>query len=445
MTIRSLQDKINAAPSVQEMLRNAPVGFYQFPVPSEHSNWRDEQRAWFETAVLFDQSYHMTDVYLRGPDAKRLLSATSLNNYTEFPRMKAFQYVACSPDGYIIGDAIGFHLQDGSINIVGKPSAANWLIYQARTGGYDVEVEVDARSLEGTRDRKTFRFQLQGPRAIEILERLNGGPLPETRFFGMSEFQIAGVTVTALRHGMAGAPGMEFWGPFAAYEQVRSALIEVGTAFGMKLGGAKTYSTSGPQSGWVGAVLPAVYTHPEMKSYREWLPATSYEATLSQGGSFIGEAMEQYYLDPWDVGYNRLIHWDHEFIGRDALLARKQAGKHRRKIWLKWDSDDVTRITRSQMSEGIANKFMEWPAAMYASCPLDAVLLNGEPAGVAVYAAFTVQAKGWFSIGIIDEDKVDFGSQATLVWGEAEPSGKLTTEPHVQTEIRTVMARTALG
>src|SRR3546814_9643017 len=31
------------------------------PVPMESSNWRDEQRAWRETVLLFDQSHHMPE------------------------------------------------------------------------------------------------------------------------------------------------------------------------------------------------------------------------------------------------------------------------------------------------------------------------------------------------------------------------------------------------
>ena len=43
-------------------------------VPPEFTNWRDEQRAWQETCVLFNQSYHMNDLAVEGPDALKLLS-----------------------------------------------------------------------------------------------------------------------------------------------------------------------------------------------------------------------------------------------------------------------------------------------------------------------------------------------------------------------------------
>ena len=52
------------------MARNSQIGPYVYPgYASEFTNWRDEQRAWRETCCLFDQSYHMTDMYIQGPDA----------------------------------------------------------------------------------------------------------------------------------------------------------------------------------------------------------------------------------------------------------------------------------------------------------------------------------------------------------------------------------------
>ena len=36
--------------------------------------------------------------------------------------------------------------------------------------------------------------------------------------------KIAGKTVRTLRHGMAGAPGLEVWGPYADHHAVRDAI-----------------------------------------------------------------------------------------------------------------------------------------------------------------------------------------------------------------------------
>ena len=74
MSEQTLQQKLDAAGDIVGFLRNQQVGPNVYPgVPAEYSNWRNEQKAWAETAVLFNQSYHMVELYVRGPDAFKLL------------------------------------------------------------------------------------------------------------------------------------------------------------------------------------------------------------------------------------------------------------------------------------------------------------------------------------------------------------------------------------
>ncbi|HET6623328.1 MAG TPA: hypothetical protein VFG70_02270, partial [Gaiellaceae bacterium] len=104
---RSLEDLLAAAESPVELLRNSQTGANVFPgVPPEFTNWRDEQRAWQETCVLFDQSFHMNDLAVDGPDALKLLSHLAVNSFDGFEGDRAKHFVPCSPDGYVIGDVI---------------------------------------------------------------------------------------------------------------------------------------------------------------------------------------------------------------------------------------------------------------------------------------------------------------------------------------------------
>src|SRR3546814_15748656 len=76
--------------------------------------------------------------------------------------------------------------------------------------------------------RTCWRFQIQGPNAWAIIEKLHGGPLEQLKFFNMSTMNIAGKTVRTLRHGMSGAPGLEIWGPYEEQEEIRGAILEAG-------------------------------------------------------------------------------------------------------------------------------------------------------------------------------------------------------------------------
>ena len=137
--------------------------------------------------------------------------------------------------------------------------------------------------------RRRYRYQIQGPKAPELLAKLNGGPLPDIKFFHMGEIGIGGRKVRALRHGMSGEPGLEIWGPFEEGEEIREIIHEAGREFGLRLVGSRAYSTNTLESGWIPSPLPAVYTGEEMRAYREWLPADGYEGGGSIGGSFVSD------------------------------------------------------------------------------------------------------------------------------------------------------------
>src|SRR5213080_3413984 len=177
---QSLEEILQKTGNPVELLRNSQIGPYAFPVVRyEFTNWRDEQRSWRETCALFDQSHHMTDVYVEGPDALKLFSDLAVNSFKNFKVDKAKQFVACNHDGYVIGDAILFYLDDELFNLVGRPSAHNWVQYHAEQDGYDVTIERDERSAVNPGNRKLYRYQVQGPTALEVLEKVTDGALPE--------------------------------------------------------------------------------------------------------------------------------------------------------------------------------------------------------------------------------------------------------------------------
>ena len=182
MARKNLEQLLREADNTVDMLRNSQLGAYVYPVvPNEFTNWRDEQRAWRESVVLFDQSHHMAELMIEGPDALKLLSHLAINSFDNFAVNKAKQFVPCSHGGYVIGDVILFYLAEKQFLIVGRVPAINWVQFHGQTGGYDVRMERDDRSPSrpGGKPvfRKRYRYQIQGPKAPQILEKLNGGPV----------------------------------------------------------------------------------------------------------------------------------------------------------------------------------------------------------------------------------------------------------------------------
>ena len=448
MSHKNLEEAIQAAGNPVKMLRNSQLGPYVYPVvASEFSNWRDEQRAWKETCVLFNQSYHMADMWIKGPDAIKLLSATGINSFANYSVNKAKQFVACNHDGYVIGDGILFYLDKDELLLVGRPSMHNWVQYHAEKDGYKITLSRDERSI--ARDvpivRRLYRYQVQGPNANLVLNKLNGGPIPDIKFFNMGEITIAGRKVRALRHGMSGAPGLELWGPHEEREEIRAAIVKAGEEFGLRQVGSRAYATNTLESGWIPSPMPAVYSGEKMKAFRQWLPGNGYEATAALGGSYYSNNVDDYYLTPEDLGYGFMVKFDHDFTGKEALekIARNP---RRKKVTLVWNPDDVTRVVGSLFHKGDPFKALDLPLTNYASFSYDKALKNGKIVGFSTFSGYSFNERSMLSLGVIDIEHSEVGTQLTFVWGEEDGgSPKPTVERHKQIEIRATVGPIPYG
>jgi syringate O-demethylase len=442
MTAQNLEELLQTVKSPVDLLRNQQTGPNVYPgVPAEFTNWRDEQQAWQKTCVLFNQSYHMADLAVEGPDAFKLLSSLAFNSFKNFEVNKAKQFVPCSPDGYVIGDVILFYLAENKFNLVGRAPVLNWVSYHAKTGKYDVKVELDQRSaLRSDGRRKSYRFQVQGPHAMKVIAKVLGKTPPELKFFNMTTLTIAGKTVRALRHGMAGQPGWELFGPWDEGEAVREAIVKAGEEFGLRQVGARAYSSNALESGWIPSPLPAVYSGKAMKAYREWLPAAGYEASASLGGSFYSENIEDYYFTPWDMSYGAFVKFDHDFIGREAL-EKMANNRHRKKVTLALDNEDVTRVIGSTFQKHNRAKFIDWPSAVYTMHPFDSVIVDGKTVGISTWIGYSSNEGKMLTLAVLDAEYTEPGTEIIFVWGEQDGgSSKPTVERHVQTHMRATVS-----
>ena len=111
-----------------------------------------------------------------------------------------------------------------------------------------------------------------------------------------------------------------------------------------------------------------------MRPYREWLGADSYEATNALAGSFVSDRIEDYYLNPWELGYGSFVKFDHDFMGRDALEAIDPAAQ-RTKVTLAWDPEDLGKLLASPADpDGPGYQFFDLPNANYGSSNYDSVV-----------------------------------------------------------------------
>lgn len=436
---KNLEEKIAAAGGILNMLRSSHLGPVIFPgIPTEFTNWRDEQRAWKESVVLFEQSYHMTELHLRGADAKTFLSGFATNRLSNLEPMRARQLIMVDETGHLISDAIVFCEAHDFLRVVGPPTASNWLQYNAEKTTLKVDVSRDENMIIPRESRDVFRFQLQGPNALGLLQEVVEGSLPEIKFFHMGEFKIAGHTVRALRHGMAGRPGFEIYGPWDCQRAVRERVEQAGVAFDLRKAGSLTYPTAAQESGWMPRPFPSIFGGEHNKGFREWLPAKSFEGMSSLGGSFKSNTISDYFVEPHELGYGPMVHFDHEFVGHNALL--KSSGQKRTKVTLEWNNEDVFNVMRRSVgNDQPRSKFIALPVPMYATFENDQVMLDGEMIGLSQWSSYSSNAGAVLSTALIDNDKVEMGREVKLIWGEPD-SQRRTVEKHELAEIRAKIA-----
>jgi glycine cleavage system aminomethyltransferase T len=440
MTIESLAQAITRVGSPVELLRNQNWPAFTFPVAPEFTNWRDEQRAWNTSVALMDQSHHMTQLFLWGEDLIPMLTGISPNTFATFRPGVAKQLISVNKDGYLIGDGILFYIAEGEdgLVLVGHHILIDWVrfnVEKARAAGKDVHMRLDPNSHMRQGPPTFYRYELQGPEADVVMEKVFGGPVPDVKFFHIADVTIAGRPVKALRHGMAGQPGFEFFGPWEDNQLVLDAIIEAGAGHGIRRVGAKAYSSSPLESGWVPTPFPAIFDE-DFAEYREWLPANR---AGSIGGSLYSSDIHDFYMTPHDLGLGRSVRFDHDFHGREAL-EQHAASPRRHKVTLIWNSEDVAAVVRSQIEPGTPGKYLDFPKARYGFYQMDEVLRDGEWVGISTDAGYVAFDQLYMSLATLDLG-IPEGTEVEVVWGEDPISAKDSVEAHHrQMRIRATVA-----
>lgn len=443
----TLQDLIDSKTSLVDYFYNDTISQFHTSrtklfaphIAPEYSNWRDEQRAWRETAVLFNQSHHMPVLNVKGPDAREMLNYLSPITFSTLSTKRAKQYIAYTPRGHHVGDCILYYYgEEQGFELISGMPILNWVRFHGESGNFKVDMQFDTTTpYNPTGKRTKYRFQLEGPNARAILDEIIEGAWPDIKFFHTAYVKIVGCTVLLLRHGMAGHGGAEISGPYEDMEKVRSAILKAGENHGLRQAGTRAYFSATLEDGWIPYPLPGIYTGEELRAYREWLPATSWEANAQLGGSLYSENIEDYYTTPSCLGYAHLVKFDHEFIGRKAI--EEQFQKPRRvKRTLRWHKEDVMRIYESQLREGPLYKSIEMPTSYYGWPQTDEIRsLDGKLVGMSQYSGYNINERDMISLASIEEEYADIGTEVVLTWGEINGgSRKPHVERHEQTTIR---------
>ena len=437
----SLDELIEQAGGAVKLLRGSRIGPYAFPVlPPAFTNWMDEQRAWKNECAFLELSYHMGELRLKGPDVIPLLSKLAVNKLDPFPVNRGKQIVVCNHDGQMIGEAICFHEPGDLFRLVGVACALDWVQFNVATGAYDLEMHRELSVQFKSGGPRLYMFQIQGPSALDLMRDVADGAFPEIPFFHIGEFTIKGRPARALRHGMAGAPGFEVYGPWEDQQLIREAFDVTGVKYRMRKIGGLAYPTAAAESGWMGLPIPAIYQGNALKPFRQWLSPKHFEAMASLGGSFYSDNITDYYVDPIEIGYSGLIDRTREFMGHEAL-ARRARNQQRKKVTLVWNNDDVLDTIRSSIfpKNSVPGKYLNLPFVAHALFQYDAVMKQGRQIGVSQHCCYTANAQAVLSLSLVGIEHSAPGTEVTLLWGDVQ-SNRPIIEKHAIREIRATVA-----
>ena len=276
MADRSLEDLLGTVESPVELLRNSQAGPNVYPgVPAEYTNWRDEQIAWQTSCVLFNQSYHMADLAVEGPDAAKLLSRLAVNSFEGFTVDKAKHFVPCTPDGYVIGDVILFHLAENSFQSR-RPRARAELDHLPRRDRRRTTSCGARPALGPTHRRAPPLLPVPDPGPERDAGDREGarwaGPGAQVLQHDHDHDRRAARACPPPRHGRPARLGaLRPVGGRARRCTRRCSRRGRSSGCGRSAGGPTRRTRSSP--GGSPRRCPAVYSGESLKAYREWLPA----------------------------------------------------------------------------------------------------------------------------------------------------------------------------
>ncbi|MBC1456396.1 glycine cleavage system aminomethyltransferase GcvT [Listeria newyorkensis] len=264
------------------------IDFGGWDLPVQFSGIKAEHEAVRTDAGLFDVS-HMGEVAVQGPESLAFLQKVLSNDISKLKIGKAQYNIMCYETGGVVDDLVVYMRADDDYLLVVNASNTEkdfeWLEKHASEGVNVQNVSADYGQLA-----------LQGPNAEAILATLTDADLASLTFFGfVDNVEVAGVTALISRSGYTGEDGFEIYTKASDTPQVWEAILEKG-------------------------VLPIGL------GARDTL---RFEANLALYGQELTQD-----ISPLEagVGFAVKLQKEADFIGKQALLAQKEAGLSRKSV-----------------------------------------------------------------------------------------------------------------
>jgi glycine cleavage system aminomethyltransferase T len=382
-------------------------------VPFEWTNWRDETMAGKASCSIHASLNPQPTFRIKGPEAAKFLSRVCVNNIADFPVGRAKHAIMCNEDGFDMGDGVLMRL--GEEEYLSYEMGANYIAYAFQQGNYDAVGE----DLTGT----NFLFQIVGPRSLEVIEAATGEDLHDIRFGHFRTSSAEGMEVTVLRVGMPGTLAYEFHGKAEDGPAVYNAVLKAGEPFGIRRLGFRAYLMQHTEGGFPQAFNHFPHPWLEDDGFLQYLEKIGIRAryTSNCAGS-MGPDIRLRYRTPVELGWEKMINFDHDFMGKVAL-EKEVANPRRKMVTLVWNPEDILDIHASQFRPGEPYAPMDNPferfvdAAGWTYCA-DQVLKDGKLMGISSGRIMSYNQRQMLSLCSIDIEQGDLGNEVVVLWGD---------------------------
>jgi glycine cleavage system T protein (aminomethyltransferase) len=286
-----------------------PFAGYSMPVQYP-SGIRAEHQAVREACGLFDVS-HMGEFLVRGSEALDFVQRISVNDAAKIEVGQAQYSAMCLESGCVIDDLIIYRFADRYMLVVNAANLAkDWAWVQRHAADFDVDIE-DVSD-------QTALLALQGPNARAVLRPLASLDVDDVKYYRFAEGEVAGVPAVISGTGYTGEDGFELYVPADRASELWRALLQAGGASGLIPAGLGARDSLRLEVGY------ALYGNDLDEEH----------TTLESGLGWVTK------LDKGD------------FVGRDALASRKEAGVTRRLVGLRLTGKGFPRPGYDVVSDG---------------------------------------------------------------------------------------------
>lgn len=383
-----------------------PMGDGKYPVQAfSYTNWLDEELSWYDTSYVHGGLNPAMNYLVRGSEFLDYLTEASVNTFKKFPVGKARHVIMCQPDGKIYSDGIVMRLEEDVFYtmFLRDPRMINERLFGGKYH-FDVEDCTETRAF----------YQLCGPCSLEIVEQATRTDLHDLKFMWIRQgLKVAGHDVFVLRTGMAGTLGYEVHCAAEDCRDVLAKILEVGEPLGVRQLGKLPYIACHCEGS-----IPQGTEHFGIMVPME--DGTWVNTVKNISGSLPADH-DLVRRSPAECGWQKMVRMDHDFMGKEAI-EREMAGNYRTACTLIWDVDSVLDAIRASM-DGTRNVDpIEFPIDYdyvngSMTVHIDSVYVGDKFVGCSSGRMFSAKTREMISLGTIDHDLVENGTEVEVLWG----------------------------